>query len=189
MDLKKKLSIISVITICAFLCLAFTQMSQKTDTPTEAKSLMDKQKATEALLKKAENYIKEQGKEKAFAEFDKSDGQFTMGSAYITAIDYQGNMLADGSVPNLVGQNVYAVKSIDGKEVTQELIKKARDGGGWLVYHWVNPINNVMECKRTLVKPMEGYFIATGYYYRPPIANDNALNSISVDIECEPKQP
>lgn len=167
--LKKLLEIISVFAVIAFFSPAYgTETPQVTGMPMEADiQQLDKQNEVEAFLKKAEDYVKTKGKKEALAEFNKSDGQFTTDAYYIFVIDYKGNMLADGSAPNVVGQNVLILKNIDNKNVVQDMIEKAKAGGGWVEYRWTNPINNLIECKKSLVKPMDDYFIAVGYYYRP----------------------
>lgn len=128
----------------------------------------EKQAETESFVKKAAEYVAANGKDAAFKEFNRKEGEFTKPPAYIFVVDYKGNMLADGINQPLVGKNQYDLQDAKGKYINQQMIAKAKGGGGWVIYYWTNPTSNMMECKRSYVLPMEGsYFIASGYYFPP----------------------
>ena len=58
-----------------------------------------------------------------------------------------------GIRPELVGRNMWHLRTPNGRLLFQEieqLIK--RDGGGWLEYDWLNPYTNKIQTKRSYVK-------------------------------------
>lgn len=133
-------------------------------------SAEDKQKEVEEFVQSAVELVKLKGKNSALSTFNKKDGQFTKGAKYIFAMDYTGKMLADGYGQELVGKNQLSLRDLDGKYINQDLIAKAKAGGGWVQYRWTNPITHLIECKKSFAQPMEGdYFIASGYYYAPNV--------------------
>ncbi len=124
-----------------------------------------KKEEVKKFLMSAADYIKMHGKDAAIKEFNDRHGLFTKGSDYIFVIDYQGTMLANVSRLDLVGKNVLSLKDANGKYLNQLLIKKAKMGGGWVSYLWVNPMTNKVQCKLSYVIPMgSSYFIGSGYY-------------------------
>src|SRR5438309_220261 len=74
------------------------------------------------FVKKAIAYIKQNGREKAMAEFNNANGQFIERELYIVALDMNGVMLADGTKPKLVGKNLLDIKDVNGKYFVREEI-------------------------------------------------------------------
>lgn len=135
-------------------------------TPT-AGDLSDAGRKAEDLVRKAADYIKQNGRETGLAEINKPNGMFTNGTNYVFAMDFTGSMLADPFDHNIVGKNQFDLQDLNGKYINRDLISKAKAGGGFEVYHWQNPVTKNMDCKKTYVLPMEGYFIASGYFFPP----------------------
>jgi cytochrome c len=131
----------------------------------------EKQKAIVDFLKKAAEYIKENGKESSLAEFNKKNGIFSKDSLYVFAVNYDGLILATLDFDQkFLGTNQLNYKDPDGLSVIQRLIEKAKSGGGWLLYKTENPATKTMECKYSYVMPgniagSSDYLIGTGYYY------------------------
>ena len=46
------------------------------------------------------------------------------GDVYLYAVDFSGQMMANGDRPGLIGTNVLHVKDAEGKFVNQEIINK-----------------------------------------------------------------
>jgi cytochrome c len=135
--------------------------------PVVQENVSDNERKVEDLGKKAQDFTKKKGRETAFVEFNKSNGEFTKGTYYIFAMSYKGQLLADGFNKEMIGKNQFDLQDLNGKYINRDMISKAQAGGGWEVYHWINPVTKSMECKKTFVLPMEGYFIASGYYFLP----------------------
>ncbi len=120
-----------------------------------------------ALLKKALDYMKEQGTEKAFSEFNKPGSQFFHKDLYIFAIDMEGNVLAHGGELDLVGTNQYNLKDSFGKLFIQDFIEQLYNKKTAVVeYHWRNYETLKIESKLSyLEKFSNNIFLGCGIYY------------------------
>lgn len=136
-----------------FVC-ALAGISHAGNTPDEAK----------AMVKKAVAYVKENGKEKAFAEFNNPKGQFVEGELYIFVIDFNGKMLAHGSNQSLVGKDMIETKDPDGVYLFKEFIKTAKQGGGWVDYKWPHPATKKVEPKTSYVEALDDLILGCGVY-------------------------
>lgn len=118
-----------------------------------------------ALVKKAAAYLQANGKEKAFAEFNNSKGQFIDRDLYVFAADMNGTTLAHGTNPRLLGKSMMELKDADGKPFIKELYEIANSKGkGWVDYKWPNPVTKVIEPKSTYVEKVGDVVIACGIY-------------------------
>ena len=130
-------------------------------------------------VKKAQAYIEKHGKEKAMLEFNKKSGEFSEGSSYIFALDYESVYLATINYPDLVGINQFSLNDPVRTSLVQEEIAKAKSGGGWIKQDRLkkNPNTGKHECKASYILPMKGeYLIGSGYYY-PPDKQGNCRES------------
>lgn len=118
-----------------------------------------------ALVKEAADYIKENGKQVAITEFNKTNGKFTHGSVYIFAADYNGIVQAYVNKPERIGQNGLKSLNAKGQSIIAKLIEIAKAGGGWYKYREENPSTQQIECKNSYIMPMKDYYIGSGYYY------------------------
>lgn len=120
----------------------------------QASSLDD----AKALAVKAAAFWKANGKEKALAEFNNAKGSFVKGDLYIVAHDYQGNVLAHGVNPALVGANLFQQKDpLNGKLFVQEEIELAKTkGAGWVTYSWTNPATKKVQMKKSWIQKIDG---------------------------------
>ena len=85
-----------------------------------------------AMVRKAVAYLKKNGKDKAYAEFNNPNGQFRDGELYILAFDLDGLGLAHPN-PRLVGKRTGDIKDVDGKPIFQAQRKLAvEQGSGWV---------------------------------------------------------
>lgn len=127
---------------------------------------IEKQNAVIDILNTAKNYIQKEGKKKAFAEFTKKEGLFTKGEVYIFAVSFDGTILAMTN-PASIGLNMAKMNNDTAKYVFDLELQTAKAGGGFVNYRWINPVTQQIECKRSYILPMDGYYIGTGYYYSP----------------------
>lgn len=118
-----------------------------------------------ALVEKCAQYIKEQGKEKAFAEINNPKGMFANKDLYIFAYDFQGEVLAHGANQKLIAKNLIDMKDPDGVFVIKGLIDEANKGEGWFKYKWTHPQSKKVEGKDAFVKKIDdSLWIGCGIY-------------------------
>lgn len=117
-----------------------------------------------AMVKKGVAFVKANGKEKAFAEFNNPKGQFVDRDLYVMVYDMEGNNKAHGSNPKLIGKNLLEIKDADGKFIVKGLIEMANKGKGWFDYKWPNNITKAVEAKSTYVEKVDDVLIGVGIY-------------------------
>lgn len=121
-----------------------------------------------ALVKKAGDYLKKNGKEKAFSEFNNAKGQFIDRDLYIFAFMANGDGIekANGGNNKLVGKNVLEMKDADGKFLIKDIfaVGLGKEGKGWVDYKWPNPVSGIIENKRTYVEKVDDVLIGCGVY-------------------------
>lgn len=118
-----------------------------------------------ALTKKAAAYIKANGKDKAYAEFNNPSGQFKDRDMYIFVVDFNGKTLAHGANPKLVEKNTIELKDADGKLFVKEFIDVAKNKGhGWVDYKWPNPVTKAIEAKTSYIEKVDDTLVACGIY-------------------------
>lgn len=83
---------------------------------------------------------------------------------YVVISDSDGTIVAHGSYPHLVGQNLHDIT--DGRGlVLGELFEASTYHGNWVEYHWPNPAaENNMQEKMTLLVSRGGYTFSVGIY-------------------------
>ena len=144
---------ISSITACGILFFALTLPAWGAGTPEEAKE----------LVAQATAFYKANGKEKALAEFSKSNGLFVKEDLYIFTYDPNGTIIAHGGDPKLVGQDFTDVQDPDGKYFAREFIKIGPEGG-WVDYKWMNYMTKSIEAKTAYLKRIDDVIIGCGAY-------------------------
>ena len=123
-----------------------------------------KQDEAKGLVKKAAAFLKKNGNEKSFAEFNKNPGQFVKGELYIFVLDSKGDTVAHGGNLKLVGKNMHDLKDSDGKYFIQDSIKTAKQGGGWIEYKWTNPASKKIEQKMSYLEGVGDLTVGCGFY-------------------------
>lgn len=117
------------------------------------------------MVKKAGEYLKANGKEKAMAEFSNPKGTFKDRDLYIMVYDMNGNNLAHGANPKLIGKNLIELKDTDGVYLIKSFIETAKGKGkGWVDYKWPNPVSKAIESKSTYVEKHGEVLIGAGIY-------------------------
>ncbi len=125
-------------------------------TPDEAK----------AMVEKAAAFLKQAGPEKAFAAFgDKSNKDFHDRDLYVFVRSMDGNTVAHGANPGLIGHTNLDLKDADGKLYNKEMIDLANSkGSGWVEYRWPNPVSHKIEAKSSFVEKVDKYVVGAGAY-------------------------
>jgi cytochrome c len=118
-----------------------------------------------ALVKKAIEYIKANGKDKGFEEISNPQGKFVDRDLYVVVYDMNGKCLAHGANAKMVGRDLIDNKDVDGKEFVKErveMMKKAQTG--WQDYKFRNPTTNQIEPKSMYLERFEDLIVGCGIY-------------------------
>lgn len=119
----------------------------------------------EAMVKKAAAYIKSNGRERAFAEFNNNKGKFTSKDLYITVYDLNGKCLSHGQNTKMIGKDLIELKDADGKYFIKERMETAKSKGkGWHDYKHTNPLTKTIEHKSTYFERHDDLVVAGGIY-------------------------
>jgi cytochrome c len=104
----------------------------------------------------------------AFAAFNDLNGKFIQDDLYVFAVDIKdAKFLAHGATPRFVGTDAHDLKDFTGKPIIKEMIAIAKsEGQGTLEYKWRNPVTEKIETKHTLLRKVNNYLVAVGYYTR-----------------------
>ena len=126
-----------------------------------------------ALVKKAVDFYKANGKDHFFNEVMKPTGLFhfqdgTKKGLYIFVYDEKGVVLAHGVRMELTGRNRWNDQDPDGKFWIRDwtaLVQKS--GSGWIEYKEYNPANkNEIMKKASFVELVDGMVIGCGIYFK-----------------------
>jgi cytochrome c len=118
-----------------------------------------------AMVKKATAFLKANGKEKTLAEVSKGNGQFVDRDLYISVYDMNGNVLAHGTNPKLIGKDVSALKDANGKEFIKDILGQAKaNGKGQADYVWPNPVSKELQPKSVYFEKADDMVFSSGYY-------------------------
>ncbi|MYM68254.1 histidine kinase [Pseudoduganella sp. FT55W] len=85
---------------------------------------------------------------------------------YFFLYDMQGNTLMHPRQPELVGQNLFGLRDEYGQLTIQNLIQRAKAGGGLERYMWVKPSTHkpVAKLGYVIAMPKWGWMMGTGIY-------------------------
>ena len=141
----------------AFLALAsFTAASQDANRASEAEA--------EAMVKKAIDFYKKNGRDKAIAEFNKNPGTFVDRDLYVTVYTPNADALAHIN-PKMVGKNMMELRDGNGKYHIKERMEAAQKGNsGWQDFTFFNPVSKKIEPKRMYWEKHDGLIFACGAY-------------------------
>jgi signal transduction histidine kinase len=140
--------------LIGLLCVSFAYAQEK-GTASEAK----------ALLSRAVAYYKANGKDKAFAQFNKTTGRFVHSDLYICVIDPDGNVLSHGADAKLIGEPLINLEDATGKKFIKAIIDDTKvKNKGTMDYKWMNPQTKKIEQKSTFFERIGDVIIICGYY-------------------------
>lgn len=121
-----------------------------------------------AMVKKAGEFLKKHGKDKAYAEFNNPKGQFIHKDLYIFTFAANGDGVetSNGANQKLVGKNVKEMKDADGKFLIKDILAvgMGKEGKGWVDYKWPNPSTGTIDAKRTYVERVDDVIVGCGIY-------------------------
>jgi signal transduction histidine kinase len=123
-----------------------------------------KEYSVEDLVKSAVAYFYKYGKDEAFEKFSDKLGKFVHGDLYIFVYDMQGYSMAHGDNSALIGRNLINEKDVNGIYYIKDLIKQAKQGGGWTSYTWKNAPKKSYVEKVTDPHTGKEYVIGSGFY-------------------------
>ena len=151
--MKKVMSF--VLAVCLTVAIAGASFAAERATAKEA----------EVMVKKAVAYLKANGKDKAFTEFNNQKGKFTNKDLYITVYDLNGKCLAHGQNAKMIGKDLIELKDSDGKYFIKERMEIAKSKGkGWQDYKHTNPLTKSIEQKSTYFEKHDDLVVAGGVY-------------------------
>ena len=118
-----------------------------------------------AMVKKAIEYIKANGKDKAYAEINNPKGMFHDRDLYVFVYDMKGVTQAHGANPKMLGKNLMELKDADGVLIVKSFLDIANTKGkGWVDYKWPNPVSKALEAKSTYVEKYDDVVVGSGIY-------------------------
>jgi cytochrome c len=119
----------------------------------------------EAMVKKAVAFLKANGAEKAYGEFDNKEGQFTDRDLYIVVYDLSGKCLAHGANAKLIGKDLSDSQDIDGKYFVKERAELAKTKQSfWQDYKFANPVTKKIEPKEMYCERVDDVAVCGGVY-------------------------
>jgi len=85
---------------------------------------------------------------------------------YFFVYDLQGRSLMHSRQPELVGQSLWELRDSQGRTTIQDLIGRAREGGGYVEYQWQKPSSAQLAPKLGYVTalPRWNWMLGTGLY-------------------------
>ena len=85
---------------------------------------------------------------------------------YFFVYDLDGNNLMHPRQPDLVGRNLWNLRDANGNPTIQNLINRAKEGGGFVRYYWEKPSSGKVAPKLGYVVMLErwGWMLGTGIY-------------------------
>jgi cytochrome c len=128
----------------------------------------EEQRATvaeaEAMVKKAVDFYKKNGREKALVEISNPKGKFVDRDLYVTVYSLDGVCLAHIN-PKVVGKNMWDQRDVDGTYFTRERLEAAKkQANGWQEFKFCNPMTKKIEPKRQYRQRADDLVFAAGAY-------------------------
>jgi cytochrome c len=117
----------------------------------------------QAMVKKAVELIKANGKDQAFAEISNPKGKFVDRDLYVVVYDLKGTCLAHGVNPKQIGKNLMELRDPDGKYFVKERVELAKTQASfWQDYKFLNPAIGQIEPKAMYLEKHEDISRVTG---------------------------
>lgn len=119
----------------------------------------------EAMVKKAVEFLKQNGKDAAFKAFTAPSTQFTDRDLYVVAYDLNGKCLAHGQNSKQVGLSLIGLKDPDGKEFVKERVELAKSKGTfWQDYKFTDPLTKKIMPKVSYCEKADDAVVCAGVY-------------------------
>ena len=118
-----------------------------------------------AMVSKAVSYMKANGRDKGFAEFNNPHGRFVDRDLYIFVLDQQGVMVAHGALPKIIGKRVLEMRDADDKYLFKNMLAATGTRTtAWVHYKWPNPATGEIAAKSTYLERVGDLVIGCGTY-------------------------
>ena len=118
-----------------------------------------------AMVKKAIEYIKANGNDKAFEEISNPKGQFVDRDLYVVVYDMNAKCLAHGQKKSMVGKELIDFKDVDGKPYMQERVElMKKQPTAWQGYKFMNPLTKQVEPKEMYIERAGDLIVGAGVY-------------------------
>ncbi|MFM2065306.1 MAG: hypothetical protein RLZZ584_215 [Pseudomonadota bacterium] len=118
-----------------------------------------------AMVKKGVAYLKKNGKDKAYEEIGRKDGQFVDRDLYLVIYGLDGVVRAHGANEKMVGKNLIELKDVDGKAFVKERVELAQTKGTfWQDYKFTNPVSRKIEPKSMYCERVDDAVLCGGIY-------------------------
>ena len=143
------------LTLAALIFAASARAEEPRATPQDA----------EDLVKTAVAFLKKQGREKAFKEYQNKNGSFIYRDLYVFVYDLKGTCLAHGADPSKVGKSFADGKDADGKPYMAERLELMKGkSSAWQDYKFKNPATGKNEAKTAYMEKFEDLIVGSGAY-------------------------
>lgn len=121
--------------------------------------------AAAELLDRAAATVQAQGREAAFAAFNRPRGDFVDGALYVFCVDAEGVLKANGGFPGMVGMPVDKYQIGDQSKLASTMhALVASSGEAEINYQWINPDSGQIEPKRSLLRKVGSDVCGVGTY-------------------------
>jgi cytochrome c len=148
----RKLMLATAVVVVSFACLA---VAEERATAADA----------EAMVKKAVAFLKTNGPDKAFPEFNNRTGQFVDRDVYVVVYGLNGVVRAHGGNVKLVGKDMLDAQDSDGKFFVKERVELAKaQGSFWQDYKFSNPLSKKIEPKHMYCERVDDAAVCGGVY-------------------------
>ncbi|MDK2916061.1 MAG: hypothetical protein PWR25_618 [Euryarchaeota archaeon] len=150
------------------------QSDSSTGVPTPESTTVPQEQYTSnetlvAFVESAVAYVRENGKEKALAEFSDPNGSFIQGELYIYAYDFNGTTLAHPINPEKIGVN--RINETEGNvgAFLRQVNEEIRNGESFHRIAYINPAHNgTVESKLAYTVQMDDdWWLGSGIYTGP----------------------
>jgi len=152
--MKRLFAILAAMALSLFAMQGYAQQKPERASTAEA----------EAMVKKAIDFYKKNGKDKALAEYVKNPGPFIDRDLYVTVYNPAGDALAHIN-PKMVGKNMMELRDADGKYHIRERMEASQKGqSGWQDFKFFNPVSKKIDPKRMYWEKHDNLVFACGAY-------------------------
>ena len=129
-----------------------------------------------ALATQALALIEAVGFDTAFAQFHDKEGGFVDRDLYIFVLDRQGYYRVMGADATRVGTHLsQAAGVVDANQLLEDAWHRCEQGGGWVEYNIVNPVNGEVRGKSSYVLPIDRDRLVGCGAYRGALSDNASL--------------
>ena len=121
----------------------------------------------QAMVKMGVTYIKENGKDKGYAEISNKQGRFIDRDLYLVVYGLDGVVRAHGANEKMVGKNLIDLKDVDGKEFVRERVELGKSKPNfWQDYKFTDPVTRKIVPKSMYCERLDDTVVCGGIYNR-----------------------